>query len=204
MLNKYFIKHLLIILITSLFLSCNTTTNSKNIDIVLETSEYPVMLRYSKKHKLIWRVDFPINASLKNNSFLRKNLHNVNYNYDDGMEYHSNIHYGNNTFVRVFKKVDKQLKRIKTDKYLYYNEQNKMILYPHIRLDSTKKKQLLYKRYLDTIVKNNLDSLAIGSVKELKIKHPELIQFFNKGALYFEFRQNNSVRTDDIHNLISL
>jgi len=180
------------------FTSCDTVTTKENMDISLEASEHPIILRYNKEHEYIWRIDIPIKTRLTNSSFLRKTLNRVNYNYDKSMEYHSNIHNKNNIRVPIYVEIDGKLKKPPKYKGIYYNEVKEYILYPYTKLDTIQNNQTMYQKYIAIMQQNNTDSLAIGTIKELSRKDPELLAQLHKGVLYFEFRKNKSVQVEEI------
>ncbi len=188
-----------LVIISTLFLftACKTVTKKDNMDITLEISNYPVVIHYSKKYQYIWRVDVPVKATLKNNSFLRKMLDKVKYNYRDS-NYKRYATNKSDQFVRIYSDKQGILKKTLKHKRLYFNEELSYILKLSLRLDTTYTVQKKYEKYLTEVSQNNLDTLIIGTINELKQTNKDLIKQINKGDLCFEFTKNKSVQTDNI------
>ncbi|WP_158973508.1 hypothetical protein [Cellulophaga sp. L1A9] len=201
-----FMKPIVIFIIAIVCSSCNAPTTDKNMDIALQTSEHPLIIRYSQKYNEIWRIDIPLKATLTNQNFLRKTLGAVNFNYNRKELYENFYHGKNNTFVKIYSKAQKRLDRNSKNKYLYYKEPKEFTLYAHTFVDTTKISQALFSRYLKEISPSNTipDSLVLGPVEILKNSHPELIDYLNQGEVYFEFDQNNTVQPDVIRKNVAL
>lgn len=173
------------------------------MEIVLHKSKYPLVLRYSKKHNIIWALDVPIKSVLKNERFLRQELEGVNFNYDRTKVYRSNIHDENNKYTRIVVEKDNKLEAVSKYNFVYYNKPKELILYASFRIDSFKNSQKLYDKYRVIFSENDLNRMEIGTIDEVGVKHPELLNLINKGELYFKFRKKGTVRNDEIRKYIS-
>jgi len=123
--------------------------------------------------KAIWAISFPINMNLdcsksKNNSF-----RNYSYKYGNNLKGKEMKLYSveNGEFIKQdFSKI----------KILKKNKKNKFLIISKHFIDTTKLNSIYLKSYVEKMLKENKDTLHIGTVSEFKTKHKVLFEKLTK------------------------
>jgi len=167
-------KLILYILLLSI-LGCRL--KKENILIHQSNVDYKIQIRSSNKNRSdIVSIRFPKKIIIKNSNNSITSFKTINYQYYDSLSNWANRN------VKLYEVKNKELEKISNfKKKIIKSKQNATyIFYTMHFLDSTKSIQQQFKPYIEKILKENKDTLYIGTVAEFKKKHKELFEKLTK------------------------
>ena len=160
-------KKILIVIIFSCLLNCNSTKQKINIKFSNSTQE--VTLFYSKRMNTISVISLPFNLEVTNQSSKKEAFRNYTYKYGNKLKGNPIKLYlmNNNKFAKQSFSKQKHIDSKRTNKYLITSK--------HF-IDTTKFNRLFFKPYIEKMKRKNQDTLNIGTIAQLKIKHKDLLE----------------------------
>ena len=171
--NNFLIKFSLLSFL--IFLQCKSLSDSVKIT-QKEISNHIIIRTASNNENRIISIQFPKEIVLRNNSLVSRGFIAIDYEYN-------NIPSNRNFHIGLFTNDNGELKRISNNKkkIIPSKESLNFIFYSRHFVDSTKSTQLQFKPYLEKMLKENKDTLHIGTVANFKTKHKELFEKLTKG-----------------------
>lgn len=153
------------IILMSTFYSC--TENA--IEAKVEASKKPIQLYYDSKTDVVFRILFPINLTITNNSFFEKEINDIRYIF-------SNPNKGNR--MLIFE--DDGLTKIK-DYHIKIagKKKKKLVLYSNYILLNSEHRKILREKYSSRINGNELIN-SIGNLEHFKQENKDLFHFITK------------------------
>ena len=155
-------------LILFLFLSCSSSKSK--IEISQSKSNSSIIIYLSRKNTIII-VQFPNEITIKNNSFNKKSFVKINYKYNKEPRQR-------NLRIKLFRNEKGKLTSISTTgkKSIHRGDSLKYFYFTRHFIDSSKATQQYFKPYIAKMLKENKDTLHIGTVAEFKEKHKKLFK----------------------------
>ncbi|REH54963.1 hypothetical protein C7448_102496 [Tenacibaculum gallaicum] len=165
-----------IVLILTCYLLIGCEVSKKTIELSQSSTEYPVIIRLSKKFKKVISIKLPLKVDLINNSNKDEEFIKIKYNYNS-------IPIGRDYGIMLFEYKEKSISRTSNNskkEVLSYNNKEYLIYSRHF-VDSTKSIQQQFKPYVAKMLAENKDTLHIGRVTEFKKNHAALFKKLTKG-----------------------
>lgn len=155
---------------------CKSANNDIQINQI--NTDYPVVLKYSKKYDKFSRLKIPLKLKIYNNSFSQYSFASIRYEYNSA--------FGGIT-ENIYVEKNENLKKIKNNKRksIISKQSQEYIIYTSHRLDSSKKIQDKFKSYIHLFENKNIDTLNIGTINEFKLNNKDLIKLLTKNDSVF-------------------
>ncbi len=158
-----------------LFLLLCCSSNHESLEVIQETTDYPITLRLSPKYKKIIGIKFPQRIKIKNRTIKRIAFVKIDYEYNSIPKKRS---YG----ISLFKEESGYLKKISNNKkkeIAPYNERE-YVFYTRHFIDTISSIQNVLKPYITKMIELNQDTLSIGTISEFKRSHNDLLKILTK------------------------
>ena len=174
-----------VLILLSLFtICCKKTENLISIKFI--PSAENVCLQYNESWNTISAINLPLNFDVENHGFAKEHLVRFSYKYGNKMEGQAT-----RLFLRRDNKFEKQnnseniyIKGFKTNSY--------RIRTKHF-IDTTKFNNSFFKPYIEEMQLLNQDTLSIGTISDLKVKHRDLFNnLVQNDSISFFFLDENS------------
>jgi len=168
--------------------NCSSVKN--NTIIHLKETSKKVIIKCSLEDNIIYEIKIPSKLEIKNQSLLSLSFIMINYKYKDSLSNWANRN------IELYKTNGENIERISNNKKktIPSNESLNGLFYTRHFVDSTKVIQQLFEPYVEQMLKKNKDTLHIGTVKEFKQKHKELLNRLTKNdSLSIQFLDGKKV-----------
>lgn len=185
--NNFF-KILVSILI--LFTSLKCSSVKEDIIIKQSTTKKSIVARLTLEDSSVLGIKFPNKIKISNNSNSEKSFVKINYKYKDSMSNWRNLG------IELNKMINDYPSRVSTTgkKTIPNNESLEFLYYTRHFIDSTKSTQQQFVPYIKRMLRENKDTLHIGSVSEFKVKHKALFDKLTKNdSLSIQFLDNKKL-----------
>ena len=177
-------KKILVLVIFSCLICCKTT--EEPVEIKFSNSSRKVTLFYSKKMNTVSVISLPFNIKITNPSYEKKAFRNYTYEYGNQLK-------GNP--IKLYSIQDNKLIKQSFSKNKYINSQktNEYLIKSKHFIDTTKFNKIFFKPYIEKMKELNQDTLNIGTISELKLKHSDLLnELIKNDSLFFLFINEKS------------
>ncbi|MDX1272277.1 hypothetical protein [Bizionia paragorgiae] len=157
---------IIIIIFSIILLGCNSTKT--NIQFSQIDTEYPIILRYSKKYNKFYRIEIPLKVKIKNNSLKEYSFASIRYVYNSKSGGITETIYkeSNQDLIEILNNKKKIIKPNSSDEYIIYSSH---------RLDSNSHFQENFKSFIGIIQNKYVDTVSIGSVRNFKKNNKKLL-----------------------------
>ena len=157
-----------------LIILCSCKNTNDVFKIAQSRSEKRIILRMASEDSTILSVKMPNKFELKNNSYTNRAFVKIDYKYNHKESKWRNLGFELYDVEKYQPVTTRGKKTILGNKKLQY------VYYTRHYLDSTKSTQKHLKVYVEQMLKENKDTLHIGTVADFKVKHKELFEKLTK------------------------
>ena len=155
--------------------NCNSI--EKNIKIIQKQAFREVIVKSSLEKNIVFSIKIANRLEIKNKALLNEfSFIKINYLYSDSLSKWANRN------IELYKLNKEKLKRISNNKKKTVPSKGNLeyIYYTRHFIDSMKTTQQQFRPYIEKMLKENKDTLHIGTVADFKVKHKELFEKLTK------------------------
>lgn len=177
-------KVLFVIILLFCIISCKTV--KEPVKIKFNKSNQQVTLFYSKKMNTVSVISLPFDLEITNPSYEKKAFRNYTYKY-------GNILKGNPIKLYLVNNKDLVKQSFSKSKYISSKKTNKYLIKSKHFIDTTMFNKTFFKPYIEKMQNLDQDTLNIGTISELKLKHSDLLnELIKNDSLFFLFINEKS------------
>ncbi len=163
--NKFYQKTLFLLLLI-LVSACKSSDQKVSISKIY--NQQSVILKINNNLKKITGIKLPLNIKMSNNNNFDKDFLSIDYYYDDQ----------NGAGIELFYN-DKRISN-NSRKTVSPSNEIEFSIYTRHLTDSTKLIQQQFKPYIEKMLKENKDTLHVGTVSDFKKNHKEFFEKLTK------------------------
>ncbi len=173
-------------LVMLFFCLASCKTKKQHIDIKFSKSNQEVTLFYSEKMNTVSVISLPFDVEVTNPSFEKKAFRNYTYKYGNQLK-------GNPIKLFLIDNNELIKQSFSKEKYINSKTTNKYLIQSKHFVDTTKFNKVFFKNYIEKMQNLKQDTLNIGTMSQLKVKHKDLLdQLIKNDSVTFLFLNKKS------------